>query len=150
DGLEMRLSDQLPLTLTVEGAEVPDGAVTLLGRSADWEVQAGEPQTVTLDGGRKRWRQTFQLYPRKPGSLSLELLPLRLGEQEITWTPIPVVVSTEVTRADVQELRDVLPPEQLPPPPPWWPWWLPWVALGLGLTVLGLGGWLLARRLLIE
>jgi hypothetical protein len=150
DGLEMRLSDQLSLTLTVEGPELPDGSVTLLGRSADWEVQADEPGTETLDGGRKRWRQSFRLFPRKPGSLTLELLPLRLGEQEITWTPIPVVVSTEVTRADVQELRDVLPPEPLPPPPPWWPWWLPWAALGLGVTVLGLGGWLLGRRLFLD
>jgi hypothetical protein len=150
DGLEMRLSDQLPLTLTVEGPELPDGSVTLLGRSADWEVQAGQPETETLAAGRKRWRQRFQLSPRKPGALLLEPLPLRLGEQEITWTPVAVVVSTEVTKADVQELRDVLPPEPVPPPPPWWPWWLPWAALGLGVTVLGLGGWLLGRRLFID
>jgi hypothetical protein len=150
DGLEIRLSDQLPVTLTVEGPEVPDGPVKLLARSPDWEVQSGEARTETLDGGRKRWQQSFQIAPHKPGPLLLELQPLRLGEQEITWDSIAVVVSTEVGKADVQELRDVLPPEQLPPAPPWWPAWLPWLALGLAVTGLGLGGWLLGRRLLID
>jgi hypothetical protein len=151
DGPEIRLADQLSLTLTVEGPELPDGGVKLLGRSPDWEeLQSSQPRTETLANGRKRWQQSFQIAPHKPGSLTLELLPLRLGEQEITWTPISVTVSTEVGKADVEELRDVLPPEQLPPPPSWLPWWWPWLVLGLAVPVLGLGGWLLGRRLLID
>jgi hypothetical protein len=71
--------------------------------------------------------------------------------EDVAWRPIPVNVSTEIYRADLSELRDIAPPEEVPPAPslatP-----LSWAALALVFLLLVLSGWTLlyglGRRIL--
>src|SRR5438874_3164494 len=124
--VEIRLSDAMPLTFTVKGeAPLEVQLPETLASPSDWQVtREAAPERIPLAAGRVRWRQTFRLSPRKPGELSLAVAPLRYRSgpdaerwQEITWQPIPVHVRTEIQRADLSELRDVAPPEELPPLP---------------------------------
>jgi hypothetical protein len=148
--LEIRLSDEIRLTVSVEGGsslEVqPLEAITT---SPDW--QARTESGTEKPGLIGHWQQTFRLSPLKPGEQSLVLTPLRFRSspeapwEEVSWRPILVHVSTEIYRADLHELRPIAPPEELPPAPSWKvP--LPWASLALGLVVLLLSGWALLRR----
>jgi len=166
DQPEIRLADELSLTLELEGSASLE--VQPLPRSTpspDWEMgQSSNPEKSVLPGGRVRWRQTFRLKPVKAGELPLSLKPLRFREvgrignpsygkeergldkwQEVAWKPISVRVTTEIANADLSELRDVAPPEELPPAPSWR---LPIYETLAALVVLGLllGGWRLFRR----
>jgi hypothetical protein len=154
DRLEIRLSDEIRLTLSMEGdagldVQPPDA----LANSSDWQVRReSAPEKSALGHGRVRWQQRFRLSPVKPGELSLALAPLhfRLSPdaerwEDVAWRPIPVHVSTEIYRADLSELRDIAPPEEVPPAPsPATP--LTWAALALVFLLLLLGGWTLLRR----
>ena len=138
---EIRLSDKITLTLSVEGS--PSLEVQPLEKvtaSPDWEVrQRFNPQKTNLADARVRWQQTFTLDPVKNGDVPLPVEADRYREssgsiwEEATWKAIPVHVSTEVLEADLRELRDATPPEQLPPVPVWR---VPvgWAALPLALT----------------
>lgn len=152
--VSMRLSDALRLTVTVEGGpalevQPPEGLTT----PGDWEVERETgPEKISLGGGRVRWQERFRLSPVKPGELSLALSPLRFRSSsdaehwnEVAWRPIPVQVSTEVYRPDLSELRDIAPPEELPPAPSWTvP--LTWTGLAIVSVLLLLSGWTLLRR----
>jgi Domain of unknown function (DUF4381) len=151
-GLTVSLSGVVYLTLSVEGPpslEVEPGQRVLA--SDVWKVRAAvPPATIPLGDGRVRWQQTFQLAPLDRGEQPLALAPLRYraGREEahtVTWRPIPITVTTAITRVDVGEARDITDIEQLPPVPPWWraPLWA-----GLALLVLALAGgaWFLVRR----
>jgi hypothetical protein len=151
-GLEVRLSGEARLVLQVEGrppleVEVPEK----LTRSEAWRVHPGKPAaTSPLGDGRTRWRQEFDLEPLQKGKHDLALEPLRCREaggpwQELTWKPLPVVVTTQVTRADVGEARDITAIEELPPEPSW-PAWLLVVPAALAGVVLAVVVWLLRRR----
>jgi hypothetical protein len=152
--IEMRLSDDLLLTVSVEdnpGLEV--APFQPLGPSDDWVVKVeSAPERIALRGGRVRWSEKFRIAPLKPGELSLSLAPLRFRAnatqdrwEEAAWRPIPVNVTTEIYRADLSELRDLAPPEELPPAPSWGiP--LGWASLVLVLLLLLLSGWVLLRR----
>jgi hypothetical protein len=121
--------------------------------SPDWQARPESPaEQRTLAAGHLIWQQKFRLSPLKPGDLSLALVPLRFRTtsdsdhwEEVAWRPIPVHVSTEVYRAEVGELRDITPPEELPPAPsrgvPF-----SWVVLAIVLLLLVLNGWVLYRR----
>ena len=151
--VEMRLSGKLRLTFRVEGQSTlevePIQAPT---PSRDWEVRQGEePQRLALADGRVRWQQSFRLDAARAGELPLPLTPLRFREQsgasweQVAWQPLSVRVTTEIVQPDLSELRDIPPPEELPPVPPWW---LPFYRAGLALVLLGLlaGSWQLLRR----
>lgn len=154
DHVEIRLSDELQLVVSVEGGsslevEFPQ----VLATPSDWQVRRESgPEKVGLAGGKFLWRQTFGLSPLKAGELSLAVAPLRFRAspeqarwEEVTWRPISVHVSTEIYRADLSELRDIAPPEELPPPPSWGvP--LTWAGAALGMLVLLLTGWIVLRR----
>lgn len=136
DGLfNVRLSDRVRVTLTVHG--VPMQPVKLID-SPDWDVRPEKPVTEMVEG-KSRWRQTFLAAPRKPGTLMLEPQPVTVGESKQDWKPVPVKVTTEVSRADVKDLRDVLPPEPAPPAPPLLRWlaWGGGAVLGVAMLVVG-------------
>jgi hypothetical protein len=152
--VEIRLSDQLLLTVSVEGgSDLEMQPFQPFARSDDW-VMRGEwpPEKIPLAAGRVRWLQKFRLAPLKPGELSLSLAPLRFRVnasedrwEEAVWQPIPVNVTTEIYRAELSELRDVAPPEELPPEPSWG---IPllWAGLALVFLLLLLSGWALMKR----
>jgi hypothetical protein len=142
----LRLSDRVRVTLTVDGA-VPRLPVKLID-SPDWDVRPEKPITETV-GGKSRWRQTFLAAPRKPGTLMLEPRPVTVGGDTVEWRPVPVKVATDVGRADVKELRDVLPPEPAPPEPPLLRW-LAWGGGTVGGAVLVLLAWRLLQRTLVR
>jgi hypothetical protein len=135
DALVVPLSGKLRLTVTVMGPPVPAETYLPLRLSREWEVKADPPESEKLDDGTVRWQQKFALDPRgKVGKLSLQLEPLQVGSTTVKWDPIPVEVTTQVARPDIKEIRDVRPPEALPPlPPPVWPFW---VGGGVGVMLL--------------
>jgi Domain of unknown function (DUF4381) len=152
--VEMRLSDKLTLTFTVEGAAgLQVQPVQTPTTSADWETSGKfKPQTTVLGDGRLRWEQKIAVSPVKAGELTLQLEPLRFREppaanawEQVAWKPIHVRVTTEVLNPDLAELRDVTPPEQLPPAPVWR---VPvyWAALPLALAGALLGVVYFRRR----
>jgi|GEM_PF-825635 len=142
---EIRLSDKIAVILTIEGqAGLEVQPLDKVTASADWEIsKISRPQKTPLPGSRIRWQQTFVLDPVKAGDLMVTIEPLKYREttgdvwEETAWKAIPVHVGTEVLQADVQELRDATPPEQLPSLPVWR---VPvaWAALPLALAGLGL------------
>jgi hypothetical protein len=140
------LSGKLAVTLTVEGPPLPAGDVTPFGGLPEWGVEAEAPQTQTIAGGRMQWQRHFRLDPRNAGNLVLQPEPLVVGDRTITWEPITVTVSTQVTRADPKEAHDVLPPEQPPEPPSFWPRWLPWAGVPVAAALLVLVWIRLFRR----
>jgi hypothetical protein len=154
DGPEIRLADELSLSLELEGsASLEVQPLARSAPSADWEMgQVSNPEKSALPGGRVRWRQTCRLKPVKAGELPLALKPLRFRDepgreqwQEVAWKTINVRVTTEIANADLSELRDVAPPEDLPPVPSWR---LPVYETLVILAVLGLvwAGWRFFRR----
>lgn len=144
--LNLRLSDRVRVTLTVWG-EPPKQPVKLID-SPDWDVRAEKPVIETADG-QTRWRQAFLVAPRKPGSLLLEPQPLTLGDTKTDWRPVAVKVTTEVGRADVKELRDILPPEGGQPGPLWWLWFAAAGGSVVGVVLLFVG-WRVLRRLTVK
>ncbi len=167
DGVaETRLSSEMRLTLTVEGAAplmvgTDDDAavkeqVQALKASGPWcKCEAlGKPERTALPGGRERWRLDVRLDPAKDGKLELKPAALDYAEgpsaekRQAAWQPIPVRVTTTVASTDVRkELRDITPPEDIPAPPSWLRH-LPWVGLAAAAAGLVAGGWGLRRRFL--
>jgi hypothetical protein len=152
--LAIRLSDELHVTVSVEGGSTLEvQPVQTISTTSDWQ---GKPETPpeqrALGSGHFIWQQKFRLAPLKAGDLSLVLVPLRFRTtpdsdrwEEVAWRPIPVHVSTEVYRAEVSELHDITPPEELPPAPPR-TMALGWIASGLVLLLFVLNVWVLYRR----
>jgi hypothetical protein len=124
------LSEHFVLTLTVTGGQPPERPVELLATSAEMEVRPQPPRTVSQPAAG--WQQQFDLYPRKTGTLKLEPAPLRLPGAEISWDPFTVQVTTEVSKPEPHEAKDVQPPIPVPPPPDWWGpvRWAGWAAGG--------------------
>jgi hypothetical protein len=132
---QVRLSGEIILTLSVAGGAGPAvQPVPLITASPGWRVRSSGPVEKD-DAGR--WRQQFRLEPLLPGDLPLELQPWA----DTTWPPLTVRVVTEVTEARASGLRDLPPPEELPPVPPrerGWLWWA--VGLGVAAVAAGLAG----------
>jgi hypothetical protein len=143
----VRLSGELVLTLTVEGPSAPDEPVQPIPAGGDWVVRKTLPaSTESLAAGRVGWSQTFHLEPMKKDQVVLPLAPLAFGGRSVEWEPITVLVTSDAV-PDLNDLRDITRPEDVPAPEPWLPWWWVWAALGLVLLGLALGGWWLRRRL---
>jgi hypothetical protein len=126
--LEIALSRELGVTVRIEGsASLQVAPLASPPSSLDWQLsRKTEPERVPLPGGRTRWQQTLRFYPQKTGELTFQSAPLRYREapggerwQEVIWKPIPIRVTTEIFNADLSELRDISPPEELPPGPSW-------------------------------
>jgi hypothetical protein len=152
EGLEVRLSGEVQLTLEVVGPaplEVePPAKITA---SAAWSAAPASPVTTRLPDGRVRWRQTVELEPLQKGKLPLPLEPLRYragggGWQEVAWKPFAVVVTTEIPKADIGEARDITTIEELPPESPWSIWLAAALAAAAVLSLL-VTIWVMRRRL---
>jgi hypothetical protein len=153
DQIEVALSGLLTVTLRLEGTlglEVePVQAVT---GSEAWKENRRQTPEVTQAGERKTWKQQFQLEPQRVGEVALILTPLRFREnpsdafQTITWDPILVKVTTEITKADPKELRDITPPEPVSQPQGNGYLWLMWLGGSLIVLALMFGIWELRRR----
>jgi hypothetical protein len=123
--VQIRLSDHIVLKLSIKGASTLDVAsVGPIAPSKNWEVsRKSEAERIQLADGVVSWEQTFQLRPLRPGELSLHLPTLRFRQdlsaeqwQTVSWKPISVRVTSEILKADLGQLRDNAPPEELPPP----------------------------------
>jgi hypothetical protein len=123
--LELRLSSLLTVKISIEGPstmEVELAKPNDLTQSKFWTVRsADEPVTVTLSGGKVRWRRTYTLDPQNKGDLPLLIAPLRYraasgkGEwQTATWKEVVIRVTTTVQQVDPSQLRDITGPEPMP------------------------------------
>src|SRR5438067_2528746 len=83
DLVTIRLSDALPLTLRIEGpATLEVAEVTAPVSADDWDIRPGSvPGRISLANRRVRWEQTFRLYPKRAGALTLTTTPLRFREE---------------------------------------------------------------------
>lgn len=151
EAVEIRLSGELLLTISVEGQaplrvgpsdeEVQREQLKALLASGAWRQcrLVGNAENTSLGQDRERWQQTFRLDPQRTGQVDLQPAPLSYAEGpeqqafEVKWQPIPVRVTTEILNADVSELRDITPIEELPPG---WSWRQPALWLGLAFVVL--------------
>lgn len=166
DRLEVRLSTEMRLTLTVEGVaplsfhpneeDVVREQVKTLNAAGPWFLceADGKPARQALPNGRERWQLAIRLDPLMPKDGKLTLRPAALDYAEggtatrhrVEWQPVVVQVTTTVASTDLRkELRDVTPPEELPVAPSWMRF-LPWIGLGLAGLGLVAGGWSLRHR----
>ncbi len=147
DQLEVPLSGSLRFRIAVDGGKdlEVERVASPLGDS--WQVRVAKPAaTSSLEGSRQRWQQEFLLEPLKPGQLTLSLAPLRFREkpgawQTIEWKPMQVSVQTSLSKADVQDLRDITAIEEVPGRDRGSAWsrWL-WVGCGLVAMVVMVAG----------
>lgn len=127
----LRLSDSPTVKLIVTG---PRGlevtAPTPITRSPGWEIRkVAEAETKAPDN-RREWQQTWLLAPRQPGTIALQLEPIRVREaaqgewRNLPWKPLTLTVTTTVTRPDLSELRPSTGLELLPAEPTFSFWWV--------------------------
>ena len=159
DRTEVRLSESVRVTLTVDGAaplrvELP---AELLDEpsAAVWRLRPAGPATVQdLPDGKQRWSQPYRADPYQPGEkLRLGFAPARAfvgadpQPQPVEWPEVTITVTTEV-RGDLAEVRPPTGIEELPPPPPRpVPTW-EWAAWGVGLAAAVTAVGVLVRRFL--
>jgi hypothetical protein len=124
NSLKIALSDELRLTMTLEGpAPVEVEVPRQLTASTDWRVRAEPPRVVALDGGRERWTQSFVLDPYNVGKIPLKFEPIqfRVGievlEWPLNWKPLEIQVESMVKDPDRAAPRPVTGIEELPPLP---------------------------------
>jgi hypothetical protein len=144
--VEIRLSDSLSLALEVSG----DSGLEVAPIEPNWSAEGWKVSRIgkleELKGetaaGPLKVRQLLVLDPSKPGEIGLVLPPLRFRDRStgdqwktIQWQPIIVHVTTEVLQADLQELRDVAPPEDVPSDKEPIPW-MTWIGIVLGSMIL--------------
>jgi hypothetical protein len=155
EGIEIRLSDLVPLTLTLDGpATLEVDKVDPVTKSEFWRIREVKPaEIVDLPEQKKRWRQEFILEPMNKGDLTLQVEPLRFRSEAgkgdwfpATFEPIKVKVMTSVVAPDVSQMRPITPPEKIPPVRPWWSGALRWGGLALVALALILGALELKRR----
>ncbi len=137
DPLSVKLSETLTIVMRVEGDAPLEVELTEKMHSNEgWHLALqGQPTKQLVDDGRRaRWEQIFLATPLKPGSFPLKLPALQFTEkngkeQSVSWEPLPLRITTRVTKVEVGEARDRIAIEELPPlppvsPPPRWPWLL--------------------------
>jgi hypothetical protein len=143
DATTIPLSGELNVTLSVEGkAPVDVELPRALTASPDWRVRAAAPKMSPLSGGRERWEQAFRLEPFQTGAavlLPVQPLNYRTGnevtDRVLTWKPLAIRVTTEVTGTDLTQARPPTGIEELPSiaQTPF-----PWLAVVAGLLVAAL------------
>lgn len=127
-GLQVSLSGELVLTVTVESAAgIEVAALPLITRTPGWRQRFAVEgwETSTLEDGRVRRQQTYRLSPWTLGEAPVLLAPVRYRTdrtmgvwEELTWKPLAVLVTTEVRTPDLGEARGVTGMETLPPEEP--------------------------------
>jgi hypothetical protein len=155
EGIEIRLSDLLPIILTLDGPSALEvDKVDPVTKSEFWRVREVKPaEVVEMPEQKRRWRQAFILEPMNKGDLTLQVEPVRYrteagkGDwQTATFEPIKVKVMTSVVAPDVSQIRPITPPEEIPPTRSWWSGALRWGGLALLALALILGLLELKRR----
>jgi hypothetical protein len=151
--VEIRLSDSLSLALEVSG----DSGLEVAPIDPNWSAEGWRVSRIgrleELKGetvaGPLKVRQLLVLDPSKPGEIGLVLPPLRFRDRSsgdqwktLQLQPIIVHVTTEVLQADLQELRDVAPPEEVPTDKQLIPW-MTWIEIVLGSMILVAAAFLL-------
>lgn len=124
DRTDIRLSDSVRVTLTVEGTaplrvELPKELLNAASLEA-WRLRPlGAANVDNLPGGRQRWSQTFRADPYRPGKLTLGFAPAEAfvgvapKPVPVDWKPFPEInVSSPVQ--DTDEARPVTGIEHLP------------------------------------
>jgi hypothetical protein len=158
--VEIGLSDSLEVVISLAGTrEVEVKPPQALITSQAWRVpaQPGRPARPAEPAKRQPgWRQTFVVYPAAPGTQVLQIEPFQYRDKEgawstASWAPIAVKVSTQITEADVNEvrLRDITDIERYPPLPSIWDW-LAWVLAAVAAAALlayGVRKWRQRRRI---
>jgi hypothetical protein len=158
DPLFVKLSEKLTIVMRVEGEPPLEVELTEKVRSnAGWHLEAVGKPTMTPrgDGKQSRWEQAFLAIPLQPGPQPLPLPALQFTEkggpeQQVSWEPLKLTVTTRVAKVDTSEIRDRSGIEELPPlpvPRPWWPW--TFLALPL-LAFMGLVLWRRRGRVVVE
>ena len=130
DRSSIALSDDLQLTLTIEG---PAPIHVTLPKSilhADaavfWRIKGNSPPEMKeLGAGRARWQQMFRLSPFEAGKripLALADFSLQVGtemEQSVKWKDCASIeVTTSIASPESEALRPVTEIEPAPPAPP--------------------------------
>jgi len=142
DGIVINLADVFTVTLEVDGSSTltvkPPEKIT---NSPGWQlVAATAAATIDRENGRT-WRQSYTFEPLRPGALSLQIEPLSVGEdlaalRKIGWKPLAVRILTNLSTADLKELRDPTVIEALPAPPE--ARTISWPAIGVGALLVSL------------
>jgi hypothetical protein len=130
---------EVTLTLTVKGPNTLEVEQPRLGDpTAAWKEERQAP-TLTVQDGRKTWRQAIRLKQSKKGVETVPDVSLRFRDgpnaewEEAKWVDI------------LKQMRDGPHPPQPPPPQPSWlrRWGL---ILALGVAILLLVVWMVKRR----
>jgi hypothetical protein len=139
----IRLTDSLPLTLTVEGSDALKVKPSTIKASEAIKVRSRSAPLLSAAGkDRLRWHQTFLLEPLVPGNHTIQVDSLEYRDQpgnwtSVKWQPVAVQVTTQIKAVDakVEHIRDITNIEELPERPS--PWrWLAWSLAGVAGAVL--------------
>ncbi|MBY0523133.1 MAG: hypothetical protein K2R98_07025 [Gemmataceae bacterium] len=159
DRVTLPLSGHLHLTVNIEGpAPLEVEAIREMVASREWEESpVADPELSKLSNNRMRWRQTFRLEPLQKGKLELPIndVYFRAGPKpdkgnwewvRQAWKPMNVEVTSAVSVASLDEIKDITPIVTWPEEPRAETW--KWAAAGGGATVMGLGVavWLRRRK----
>jgi len=111
--IALKLGNFLTVTLQVDGPPSLEIKVpTKRTPSPGWNlVEVSPAQTVELDEGGRRWRQSFVFEPMAVGPLPLAIQPLLIREgnkdsYEMPWKILPVHVFSGIATPDLQSIRD--------------------------------------------
>jgi hypothetical protein len=147
--LNLKLSDTLIVVVRVDSHEPVEVNETekMVQNDGLWLQVLYQP----AEGSEvKHWQKVYRVTPLRPGTHALKLPSLRVtqGEdQDVTWAPLTLRITTRVAKADISEARDITLIEEVPAPAAMpetrltWLWWLAPVPLVAALAV-----WLLRRR----
>lgn len=125
DRTEVRLSDSIRITLTIEGSAPL--VVTVPTRFLDdrseeiWQVRpVGSPVVEKLGTGREKWTHHYLAKPFLPGKQILEFAPFEATaggmRRDVHWGQRSVEIRTEVPAANPEEIRPVTGIEEIPQP----------------------------------
>jgi len=131
--LTIRIDSKKPVQVQMDKSFPP---------SPKWKVRSLAP--VQSGNRRATWERRFYVEPlgepRTALKLSLPTLRYREGNQsmqKVAWKPIPVRITSEIGKPNLDDMRPITGPEQVPPAWSWHPV-LFWAELCLILAVLGL------------
>jgi hypothetical protein len=156
DTPRLALSDQIKVTLTVEGSPALDvfkGPLDLPAAAMWVLVERSRDSRESIGPGRVRWKLVYHFAPREPGEKIVFHFPdvsFRDDDkdQTVSWTPLEFAVVTQIDPAN-SALRDITTIETVPslaPPDARWHWWLAAAALLLLLVAAIVVTRILVRR----
>lgn len=146
DSLTIPLIGEVHLTLSAS-SDASFVVAPINFRAPDsWKIRAVETATTEVVGNRHHWKQTFRLSPERSGQVPIRppSLSILIGGREtpvdIDFRPFPMVITTSLERATLDEARGVTGPEQSPKTAPFWHNGLVW-AVVIGILALIAAVW---------